>query len=490
MDPNIPRSEAISPVEETPSSPIVQAPEKGKSKTFVIVVSILLLLIVGVGGYYVYTQYFAPEEVEQVQEEDVDVLDVSEYTDIKLTNYEGLEGSVTEANEESNTLGGIVIYNTGEYGSAEMSIVNKKVLEGEEELESYLTAYNDIKDKNMEAGWLMDGAEPWILMTQSKGTPLYSPLLMIEGFEYPNTDYSFAILSLAHGHEFASADSTSSNFNIHIYAIKGDNLIRIQSVGGNLIKDIGLSEESSTECSEMTTEYTSTDENYLTYNVECLMGVFDTGTYDERLLELTNTLAERFTIQGPRVDDVEMALEDGTTLIVKLENSMTDDTGFVKVEDSEYLMWEDNGNKYGSTWYILNYFKDKDEMSKLFAESTITPVLENIVVDGITYQYIVKEEGAEDSQRPNGIGLAYIWEPKVEVKEYEASRIVSYYNPLLTSSDISEESNITTYAVLDLSEILEAVEGYVVFRGVASAGSAIDYTEVLNEMSVFEISIK
>ncbi len=70
MDLNKPISEAISSVEETPSSPVVQAPEKGSSKAFVIIVSILLLLIVGMGGYYVYTQYFGPEEVEQVQEEE------------------------------------------------------------------------------------------------------------------------------------------------------------------------------------------------------------------------------------------------------------------------------------------------------------------------------------------------------------------------------------------------------------------------------------
>ena len=102
MDPNIPRSEAISPVEETPSSPIVQAPEKGKSKTFVIVVSILLLLIVGVGGYYVYTQYFGPEEKEVVQNEEEEVtkeeIDYSTYT---TNNFSVVQISYGQNNEEA-----------------------------------------------------------------------------------------------------------------------------------------------------------------------------------------------------------------------------------------------------------------------------------------------------------------------------------------------------------------------------------------------------
>ncbi|MDY0097039.1 MAG: hypothetical protein RBS01_01670 [Candidatus Dojkabacteria bacterium] len=492
MDLNKPISEAISSVEPTPvESTLPPTPPQGRSKGFIIIVSILMVLILGMGGYYVYTEYFAPKEVEQEQEDENTELDVTEYTDIKLMSYDGLEVSISEGaeDEESKLVKGIVEYRKVGYALENMKIVNKKVITDDEILQDYLEVVEVIKGKDIEAEWLLTGAEPWVLTTETKGTPNYTPLILVEGFEYPNTDYSFAVLSLAHGHEYATADSTSANFNIHIFAIKGDNLIRLESILGNLIKDIGLSEESSTKCSEMTKEYTSTDENYLTYNVECLMGVFDTGTYDEKLLGLADTLAEKFAIQGSRVDEVEMTLGGGTTLIVKLENSMADDTGFVKVEDTDYLMWEDNGNNYGSTSYMLNYFKDKDEMGKFFAQSTIAPVLEDTVIKGITYQYVVKEDGAEDSQRPNGMGLAYIWEPKVKVKEYEASRIVSYYNPSL-SSDLVEESNITTYAVLNLSEILEDVEGYLVFRGFASIGSEIDYTEVLNQMSVFEISKK
>ena len=102
MDLNRPISEAISSVEETPSSPVVQAPEKGSSKTFVIIVSILLLLIVGMGGYYVYTQYFGPEEKGVVQNEEEEVteeeIDYSTYT---TNNFSVVQISYGQNNEET-----------------------------------------------------------------------------------------------------------------------------------------------------------------------------------------------------------------------------------------------------------------------------------------------------------------------------------------------------------------------------------------------------
>lgn len=288
------------PVEESVSSESVpEVPKEKKSKVFTIVVAILLLLIVGAGGYYVYTQYFAPEEIEQTTQEDEvsDVVDVSEYTDIKLVNTEGKNVSVSQGDENGPLFEGVVTYSkpTADSNFESMKIVNKKVLVGDDALEAYQEAYYDIKSANIEAQWLLTGAEPWVFVTEANGTPNYSPLMVVKDFEYPGSDYSFAVLSLANGHEFAQADSESDNFRVHIFAIKGENLIRVESLVENLITDLGLSEEDSTSCSEMTTEFTP-DENYLTYNVDCLVDIFKTGKYDIKVLEFTGALADNFEI--------------------------------------------------------------------------------------------------------------------------------------------------------------------------------------------------
>lgn len=71
---------------ETPLSELISSPEqeeanskeksvvKKKNKAFPIIVGILLLLILGVGGYYVYTQYFVDTE-DNNKEEDITVTD-------------------------------------------------------------------------------------------------------------------------------------------------------------------------------------------------------------------------------------------------------------------------------------------------------------------------------------------------------------------------------------------------------------------------------
>ncbi len=60
-------------------------PEKKKSKGFLIVVSILLFLILGMGGYYVYKQYFAQEDPSTEENLDVETnTEVVEEENVKL----------------------------------------------------------------------------------------------------------------------------------------------------------------------------------------------------------------------------------------------------------------------------------------------------------------------------------------------------------------------------------------------------------------------
>ena len=70
-----PLSDFISSVEQVdapdiPSEDVGEKPKTQKSKAFPIIVGILLLFILGMGGYYVYKQYFAQEEEIVVNEEE------------------------------------------------------------------------------------------------------------------------------------------------------------------------------------------------------------------------------------------------------------------------------------------------------------------------------------------------------------------------------------------------------------------------------------
>lgn len=74
MDQNTPEAKVAAPLESTVES----SPPKGRSKGFMFLVSILLLLILSLGGYYLLTQYFAPDEVERVQEQNYEDTDEQE----------------------------------------------------------------------------------------------------------------------------------------------------------------------------------------------------------------------------------------------------------------------------------------------------------------------------------------------------------------------------------------------------------------------------
>ncbi len=294
--------EQVEVVEDTPPTEGSVKPVGKKSKAFPIIVGILLLFIIGMGGYYVYKQYYGEEEVEipvineEAEDEEVSIMDVSEYTDIKLVNYDGLNVSISECMEDYDIVNGIVIYTRvldEDVPSLEqMRVVNRGVLTEEQISEYYLPVYINIKEKDIEADWLTTDA-PWVLTDTPFGTPVYRPLVEINEVVFPNTDYTFAFLSLSLGNMSQTTPDSSHNFNIFVYAIKGDNIIGLQSASGNMIVDLGLSAEDSSECS---VSAEGPDSDYLVYDEECLVEVFNSGEYNERMKDIALELIESFRI--------------------------------------------------------------------------------------------------------------------------------------------------------------------------------------------------
>ncbi len=294
-----PLSDSVSSIEQVNTQEEIfnkeeQKSQKKKDNSFLLIISILLVLIIAFGVYYFSTSKPDEEGNEENIPEQEEVVDVSGYTDIELENYDDFAVEVSEGNQEEDLVKGVVTFKkkTGEraYDYEYMRIVNKKVLTTEDELKNFEDIKKDIVDKNINAEWLTAG-EPYLLWTSSVGTPVYNPLMIIKGVIYPNTDYTFSVLSLANGQEYAKADKESDNYQIFVYAIKGDNIIELKSLTRNLITDLGLSEEKSKECEKEIPNY------WISYDAECLKEVFSTGEYDSVVKQQADELINDFKIK-------------------------------------------------------------------------------------------------------------------------------------------------------------------------------------------------
>ena len=291
-----PLSDFISSIEQVDAPEEIpdqeeQKPQKKKNNSFIIIVSILLVLIVGVGIYYFFTS--KPEEEEIQNNAPVEEpINVSEYTDIELGDYEGLTVEVSEGNQEEGLVNGIVTFKKemGEKEYEYMKIVNKKVLITDKQLKDFEDTRKDIVAKNINAKWLTAG-EHYLFLTSSAGTPVYNPLMIIKGVVYPNADYTFAVLSLANNQEYTKADKESDNYQIFVYSIKGENIINLKSVGGNLIIDLGLLEEESKKCEKEIPNY------WISYDGECLKKIFKDGKYDSIAKQQADELINHFSIK-------------------------------------------------------------------------------------------------------------------------------------------------------------------------------------------------
>ena len=308
------------PEEDSIKEPLEEEKPK-KSKLFPIIVGILLLLIIGIGSYYIYKQYFAEEEAvdvntipaEEEEEssgsdygEDASLVDVGKYTDIKLKDYDGLYlGTIEETIDETaigfreGVVAGVVSYYVENYNNPprlenlmKMKISNKKNAITPIQQSTFNQVVTDIKNKNSNADWRnQDEATPF--WTPGQGSTMQTYITAINNFEYEGTEDTFGMLLLSGGHEGPSAGEESNvmNFIINLYAIKGDNIILL-TTSGNLYLDL-ISEVDHEECKEL---YEGSDD-YYTYDVECLAQKIDSGDYDSKLSTIINTLTSRFVLQ-------------------------------------------------------------------------------------------------------------------------------------------------------------------------------------------------
>ncbi len=321
-----PLSDFISSVEQVdlPNEDVIQEevnkPTEKKSKIFPIIVGILLVLIIGVGGYIIYNQYFAEKDAVDINTipaeeeesggsdygEDASLVDISKYTDIKLENYDGLYvGTIDETIDETaigfheGVVPGVVSYYVENYNNPPtlanlrmMKISNKKNAITSIQQSTFNQVVSDIQNKNINAKWRnQDEATPF--WTPGQGSTMQTYITGIDNFEYEGTEDTYGMLLLGGGYEVPSAGKESNviNFIINLYAIKGDNIILL-TTSGNLYLDL-ISEVDHEECKKL---YEGSDD-YYTYDVECLADRIGSGNYDSKLSTIINTLTSRFALQ-------------------------------------------------------------------------------------------------------------------------------------------------------------------------------------------------
>lgn len=185
-------------------------------------------------------------------------------------------------------------------------------------------------------------------------------------------------------------------------------------------------------------------------------------------------------------EEVSIKLADGKVLVVNIENSDCDDTGYQIIEHNEKMTrYADNQNMYCSSWYELSYFVDEKAMSSFYSKGTAKYPLEAEMINNVTYTYIAKYEG--ETEDDWGYGYAYQWFPVTKVKGYEASKIVSYENRLYRDANIKEGALKTNLCVFNLKKVDTKLSGYLVFSGAASYGSEVNYCNDLNSMETFTL---
>jgi len=214
--------------------------------------------------------------------------------------------------------------------------------------------------------------------------------------------------------------------------------------------------------------------------------------------EIINTITPEVTKEvDQNTEIIDIELDDKT---VQIKMSKLPYTGSFKkdFEGQNIIQMYNNQAKTGSTGQYLTYFGNEKAMTNYYAhndrklpfESISYPLETETLSNGTTINYLNKYLAADDDFQ--GGGLFYSWTPTTPVHGYKASTITNYINvdPIPNNNYNPDTSMfIDAICVFKLYDISKNEYGYLGFDGYASAGSEINYCEMLNDLDVFEISI-
>jgi hypothetical protein len=235
--------------------------------------------------------------------------DVSEYTDIVLKDYEGLgvwvfdpysEDSWVEEEDRDSFYPGIITYYPIDFYEDNMEtqepvmfmeVVNSQNAVTDEQKDLFEKAVEDIQEKNLEADYLDIGKLE--VFNHSYGSAAFIVAKEIENVEYPNTDEVFSVLTVGGYQDSPWANPSTDeqfevNMTIFVFAIKGDNIISLESF--DELDSLEMEREDYLSC--FIEEEDEVYEGY--FDTNCLAEVLSSGKYDEQAKELAEILVERF----------------------------------------------------------------------------------------------------------------------------------------------------------------------------------------------------
>ncbi|HCC67867.1 TPA: hypothetical protein DEP90_01470 [Patescibacteria group bacterium] len=262
-------------------------------KTSLIILSVVLVISLGLLAVICsFNQSPVEEEIsDDTNSETIEnSIELNLGSDVVLNDMSYISSiSISEGDQEFNIASGIVRIKKDVAQSTilSMDIINKYDIEALY-MDKFDDVYDNILNDNMDAQFLKTGSNPSFATSISPA--VYDPLVKIN-VDYPNTDHTFALLSLSNGQEFAQADGSSPNFEIFVFATKNENIIRLQSNRDNLIDHILLTEEESESCTEVDEVYGDI------YNVDCLKDIYNSGKYDKTLQDNAEELIGWFELK-------------------------------------------------------------------------------------------------------------------------------------------------------------------------------------------------
>jgi len=172
---------------------------------------------------------------------------------------------------------------------------------------------------------------------------------------------------------------------------------------------------------------------------------------------------------------------------------------FVKQDrDDDVIEFTNNEKKIGSMHQSFKYFFNETQLLDEYADvAEIAYQYEKeVLADDNPIYYIQKSTPEDKEEMHAGDGRILMWEPTIKAGQYDASQIISYYNVTLPEGEtrgyaFTDNSTLmNTYCIISLDQLDETEMGYLVFEGVSSVGSEINYCDWLNDAKVFELTIK
>jgi len=212
----------------------------------------------------------------------------------------------------------------------------------------------------------------------------------------------------------------------------------------------------------------------------------------------TNTPSPTVTKEvDEKIEVIDIKLENK---IIRIEMSkLLNQSEFAQdFKTPTIIQMYNNMDNHGSTGQYLTYFQNEKSMTNYYAHNDKKIPFANVrypletftLSDGTKINYLDKYLTEDDDSQ--GGGIFYKWTPTISIHSHQASNVISYINiEAVENNNYNPTTSmfINAACIFNLHGISTNESGYLGFDGYASAGSEINYCDVLNNLDVFEISI-